>query len=43
MNEWKTELRIENWELRIDEEMSRSPILNSQFSILNSVFEGEPR
>jgi hypothetical protein len=32
-----TELRIENCELRIDDEMSSRRILNSQFSILNSV------
>jgi hypothetical protein len=30
-----TELRIENWELRIEDE-TRASILNSQFSILNS-------
>jgi hypothetical protein len=31
-----TELRIENWELRIGAEMTFAVILNSQFSILNS-------
>jgi hypothetical protein len=39
----RTELRIENWELRIDEAMSSRRILNSQFSILNSVPQGESR
>src|SRR6185295_778010 len=32
-----TELRIENWELRTDAVSPAKPILNPQFSILNSV------
>jgi len=37
----KTELRIENWELRMDEARCARSFLNSQFSILNSAEPAE--